>query len=427
MSRIVRDPSGLPLAPSLSTTARFDPTSIPVWVVSDGGVYSEWLSRSTAEAREAAGVATSLRRRPDRDTALAAVTDVNAPLRQAYVDVMSALTMWKTVTAEQLAAFTGRPSITNRSNAVMDTLWDADLVIRGRHPPGSEVPVFYRRASGDAFGEFLGRLTYAERLAAFGGIKADWQRHYERHDIVTAELALRIAEHCPVTGVLGEPVASATHVFGPDITIHQGKTADMLVLRRDGLVILVETTASFPSRSAQIQKVAKWLDLMAADRTRSTALVFVAIGEAKRGNDAGIASQLRGLVPDALWGHFEAQRMGIADRVAVVAWRDWFPEPGQVSPGFLALRAQRPRLGVSPDDTVWEDVDLLDPFAVTSDVDLSAAKARHRFVRWYRPTPYWLRSRTESYDWKTPILVDSFGQEVSEQLIGRFRRYDTAT
>ena len=422
MTRLTHETSGHPLAPALSMAARFDPTLIPVWSVSDGGVYSEWLSRSATEHREESGIARPKKRDATRDEAMVAVTDIKAPLRQAYIDVMAALTMWKTLTAEQLAAFVGQPSIANRNNALIEDLWGADLIIRGRHPPGSRVPIFYRRTIGRPFHTFLDRLTYHERLAAFGGAKVDGVHHYERHDIVTAELALRVSEHCSVMGVLGEPVASPAHIIGRSCTLHPTKQADMLILRKDGLAIMVETTASAQSRDYLIDKTTKWLDVMAADRTNSTALVLLALGTS-RDRASTLAGWLRGTTTLAIRQHFEAQRLGLAERVAVVAWSDWFPEPGKVSPGFLTLRAKRPRLGVTSSADTWEDVDLLDPFAVTSDVDLAAAKARSEFLRWYRPTPYWLRSATASYDWKTPILVEALGQEGAQQLIRRFRHY----
>ncbi len=68
---------------------------------------------------------------------------------------------------------------------------------------------------------------------------------HSRHNALTVELALRLAEYAQVGTVLGERVGTIDLLAGPgisrDIYDADGRSADAVIVRPDGLRIAIET------------------------------------------------------------------------------------------------------------------------------------------------------------------------------------------
>src|SRR5699024_12495167 len=103
-------------------------------------------------------------------------------------------------------------------------------------------------------------LTFAEHVAVTGGQGWDSAHRFDRHNVLTTELALRVAEFCDVATVLGEKQMGLPALLdAAEINPAQedlGRKLDAGLVRRDGLLIAIETTASVGESFRR--KVTKW-------------------------------------------------------------------------------------------------------------------------------------------------------------------------
>lgn len=221
----------------------------------------------------------------------------------------------------------------------------------------------------DRHAGYLARLTPVERLSITGG--ANWPdstNRSERHDVHALEFMLRVAEYTDVTAVFGERFSTRRLILGPPPRdqFHAGG-ADSVLLRGDGVRILVEHTASDSSRlTAKVHSYAEML----AQQDDLVVLFVVATNDQRQPNDEARAMARLGSAIDAATRKHPGTSMNLTrPRMAVVRWRDYFPSPGRVHPDFQQLLAFRRTSttvpsGPAPAQTTWERASLLSPVDV---------------------------------------------------------------
>lgn len=307
---------------------------------------------------------------------------VTNPARRAQVvQALGALDQWRTMSAAQLAALTGRAVLgspftsVHTSSAVLAALFTLGLLDFG-HPtagllsrsPSTSGTLLYHPSGVKTFDRLIApMLTWAELLAVTGGLPFARAHQYDRHNTLAVELAMRVAELCEVGTVVGEKFSlldALAHTFdGRTPTPPSTSQADFTIVRADGVRIAVELTASASAMFPH--KVERWARLLESAPFSSCGLLvcFVCAAPPDRPDPRG--ERLRALVKRQV-SHYAGTNPGsaadrTAARMAVAEWTDWFPASGLFTPAFRSLRAQVPT-GAS--GSTWQPVDLLDPFEV---------------------------------------------------------------
>jgi hypothetical protein len=390
--------------PGSGVCERVDPFWLGLWPDSGGGVEVSWRSIKSVNRLNDLGVTKSLERecRWTPEEAMAKIGELHTRPK-----VLAAINMWLYATSEQLAAITGKPSLLAQSSDT-DVLWAADLIQRGRFFDGRaavpSLPEVYRISSGMADVDLSG-LNYRDWLGVTAGHPSNWSHQFTRHNLLTTELSLRVAEFCPtIAAVLGENVAAWSLLFPAELKPNPHREADALWVRSDGMKIAVEMTATATSIAVKARQMA---DLLAADETKSLTVLYVVAAHPDGGRTTTIAKEVRQEVMRAAYATHEHRIAGVAQRMAVVLWKDWFPAPGLADPGFLALSARRPS-GKDPENR-WEPVDLADSSDLPIPASNDEASARLLTnVNDLYGIPHWQRHEGEGADLDN-YLIDAAG------------------
>lgn len=304
--------------------------------------------------------------------------------------ILAAVGAWRHLNTGQLVAITGA----SRNTVLSFTrdLADAGLLEIAARPQGADdVWRLPARRGSDAAGDpaaaplrrWVGSLTPAERFAlTAGGAPGRGRRQSHRHDLVAAEIGLRLMEaRDDLAGVFGETHASARAIFGTD---EATAIADLCVVRGDGLRVAIEVVGH-SSRSALADKILRWArgyDETTARRANSngraltprdwsparnghhqTGLVIIFVNAATTHHDT-FARNIRAAHADALTASAlsgsatPATRRQVAlarTQILLADWTEWAPTARAFTPDFVALKAWG-----SPDGTRWEPVNVLD-------------------------------------------------------------------
>ena len=391
-----------------SLVQRIDPFYGSLWSAPDGGVAVAWSSRGSTKRLADAGMVKprAVERAWEKHEALALV-----PERRPRLEALAAISMWRAITSEQLAAITGRAGVgTGHDNrGTISVLWSAGLIHCGDFvAPRTrlrELPAIFRPASNEYMAPLEPLLTYRDWVGVTGSQRQPWGHHYDRHNLLTTELSLRAAELLPLIGVLGEGMASWSLIFDPSAGVPETshRAADAVWIRADGLKIAIETTANVSAlTTAKIQHAA---DYLAADKSRSTMVLFVNAADHATGNPTEVSKLLRMAIAKSAYSSRATIAANVAQRMALARWVDWFPEPRMVSSSFLTLAAQYPAKA-SPGANRFEWIDLLDPYALPGpEADTSFLKDN---IALLYGVPHWQR-RSPNPDLLTTRLLDHFG------------------
>ncbi|MGO1851885.1 MAG: hypothetical protein ACTH0V_00565 [Microbacteriaceae bacterium] len=291
---------------------------------------------------------------------------------QLMLSVLGCLDTYRTLSAQQLGYLVGDERIADGRSTLMWDLFTLGVVdfglttsgIDGRELRGARL---YRPSQSRAFDELIEPLlTYQEWASVTGGRPWESTGQNDRHNIITNELLLRVAEFLPVAAVTGEKLSDLETVAftslgrqAPPTRIQ--RAADGMVVRPDGVRIAVETTASTGASFAG--KCERWARLLHDARYADTGLmvVFVVAPRAGRSNSGQhtTVEQVQRTVTRAanLAPGIRGDRT-IA-RMAVASWESWFPERAHLSRSFFTLTA---RTATGPDPShPWEEIPLLHP------------------------------------------------------------------
>jgi hypothetical protein len=325
---------------------------------------------------------------------------------------MSAIDSWRTVTGEQLAAITGEAELASPRSNAMGELFSAGIADIGQFntglAAGRGAGHIYRPSRTTVFERDIApKLTYPEWVSVTAGHGWESGSQYDRHNILAAELALRVAEFCEIGAVVGEKLSTwnllAHEGAGfPAPSAGKQRSADATLIRTDGARIAVELTAS--TGAAFTKKVAGWAQLLSNRRMADSGLVVVfvvATRPDKMVNTGEVMSQVRHAIAAAARQYPGVNFDRTAERMFVADWRTWFPAAGEAAPGFLTLEAERP---TGPASSPWETASLLDPFDVVFDAkNEKAALAALNNLSLVRSVPAWLRTGKAPTLWPHPI------------------------
>ncbi len=388
--------------PSTSVDAahRLDPYWFGLWA---GGSQVSWTSRALVQRLDDAGVG-RLRRSDARVSPEQAMAAMCVPkLRTRRCAVLAAIGLWRTLTAEQIAAIIGAPGLA-KSPGDLRTAWSAGLVEEGRfaastigtrHNRASRNTV-YRPVDSPAFTRFGKTLPYNEWLSVTAGRPWRSGSSLDRHNLLAAELGLRVAEFAEVGTVFGETLSGfdllSAHPGAPGGLVGTGQhsDADLTCVRTDGMRIAVELTASTgPSFTRKVQRWAQLLMDTDPDDNGLT-VVFVEAANPDRISHAGEWNTMRTTVANAAYSIPGSMSRRVPERMAVARWCDWFPAPLAASRGFRVLAAEVPSGAYGER---WNPVSLLDPIEHTFDPrDPDASTAVLRTTPNLLGVPHWLRT-----------------------------------
>lgn len=281
---------------------------------------------------------------------------------QQKLDLLGALCSWRTLTAEQITALTGTDMGSATGLRIAADLYALGAIDAGfAWSPGQ--PAMDERTLtiyklGDA--RVLRRLieplmTYAELVSVTG--TGTWRTGgADRHDLLSAELALRVASFKQgVATVLGEGQSRLHDLVyhGPGFEVPPGVTdrpADLTVVRADGARIVFEmTTGRTAGLADKLDAWARALESRTFDQTGVCVVVMVA-PDPRRGSVA----EIRKAVARAVRMRPGTRSNPTADRLLIADWTEWFPAAGKASGVLYQLRAHR----LTGDE--WHPVSLAD-------------------------------------------------------------------
>ena len=394
-------PSACP-DPDVTAARRLDPYWHGLW---GDGSQASWLSRSLLE-RLGTDRVSRLRDADTSRTRAEAITEITTKRTGARLAALAAVGMWRTVTAEQLAAITGLRTILDGRE--MRPAFQAELVERGTlmtelgwtGPPRS---VQLYRPVGTGLDPVTDMLGYADWVAVTGGYPWTRGHQQDRHNLLATELGLRVAEHCDVGAVLGESL-SRHDLLSPGSDIDpSNRCADLTIVRKDGMRIAVEITGSINRDFAR--KADRWAELLAAtdsDRT-GLAVVFVDAAPPDRGQQVGadMWRTMRAQVARAAHQVPGSAGRRVPERMAAVRWRWWFPASRTGSHAFAALQCVRP---TGPAGHRWQPVNLLDPAGLRAPAGDHGDAAAVANCAALLGVPHWLRQRHPATDFDQVLL-----------------------
>ncbi|KQO98539.1 hypothetical protein [Leifsonia sp. Leaf264] len=389
---------------------RVDPFYQDLWPV---GSRASWVDVKAARDQVAAGIGrlpAHLKGNP-ADAGRKILRKLNP-----YLDVIAALDQFRVLTAGQLAAVTGNPALASGRSALMTDLFTVGAIEVGIfsnalfHTRDTPSLTLYRPGSSSFFDKKISpELTYAEWLSVTSGKteKMGGQGH-DRHAVLSAELALRVAElGYNVQNVVGERLSSAALLGFTGLGFKQPdkakftKAGDFTILRADGARVVVEVTATI-GRALQ-QKIETWAQLLAGRRMDESglAVIFViaehgATGSGKVRN--AVYKMLRDACRKYPGPNFDrtCKRFGVAD------WREWFPASTHLSEDFYNLVCDRP---TAPGAADFERAGFLNPADLPFNPEGDWADAALDNVAMLRGTPVWLRGHRNPVD-LLPVLLE---------------------
>lgn len=338
--------------------------------------------------------------------------------RPSILAALGAVSSWRTVTREQLSCIAGSRVMGNTYPAALSAPFSAGLLAHGyvsagmnRLAPASERMSMWTVGDQiDAYAQYRKSLTVAEHIAITGGQDWNSEHRFDRHNVLTTELALRVAEFCDVATVLGEKQVSLTSLLAASgLEANQadlGRRADAGIVRRDGLVIALETTASVGE--AFRRKIAKWAQILQRHPTYELPLVVLVVDVSTPSQATSAAAkntasaEIQAAIREAVRDYPGTSLNRTASRIGMVSWQDWFPGPHEVSASFDRLSVSFLARGTDDAEEGWRPVQLLEeqdlPYREGS---AEASETISTNARLLAGTPYWLRPgtvpRTDQY------------------------------
>jgi len=347
---------------------RLDPYYDGIWTTDPHGL--TWASASLLRARQEAGLITGslgLYGTP-KHAARARMTRTGTPWDvETKVAYLGALQSYRTLTGEQLTAITGIDVNSKTGRRTLSDLFALDAIRIGS-PVTIGTPartdhgaLVYQLHNAYALRKEVGQYLTAEQQEQILGHR-DWQAGVaDRHDMLSAELLLRLAQPSRGNTIWTVLAERQSHIF--DIAINRfglhhpprltDRAADATLVLNNGSTVFVELTASrTPGLAAKLESYARMLANFTARENGAILLVLVA-PDPFHGD---ITADIERAVIDAVRKHPGSPTNVVADRMLIAEWPDWFPERHHASNDFLNLRARRinPRTRAM----LWETAEL---------------------------------------------------------------------
>lgn len=333
---------------------RVDPFYSGWWTGSDAFYWSsgEQTRRALAGARPGRGLPAL----PPLDTAWGRLLDGDRV--EVTGAVAGVVLSYRTVTVEQLAGLSGYAC----TSKLMDVVWTmhaagiVDLGRRARLTGRAEGwrTLGVRPSKGRAWHRrLLTGLPLSVRWAMTAGKNLRTGGQYARHNLLTSELLLRLASYHDVV-VGGESLALVKDLVG-DHHANVNRSADGILVRRDGARVAVETTAS--AAHNLLGKVARWVEAL---HTGPAGLAVVFLDAAPVGANPRSLAYMKRMIARALDQGYSSPWFAQATaRVFAASWPVWFAPDGPTS-RFARLTVERYETSTGR----WQPVDLIGEAAV---------------------------------------------------------------
>lgn len=419
---------------------RIDPFWDGIW---DYGATASWISAEQA-ARQAGSGLTRLPARWESvgggrgRMSAAEAFDIlfSGRDRAARMRALAVIDMWRTASSEQIAAMSGCVKAAETRSGTAQALFASGAVDLGvfRNALAQTAvagrATMMRPARTDRFyRRLMPMLTWPEWVSITGGRHWQFGGQFDRHNMLATELALRCyeyADEADVAVVLGEKFSRLDDLAGSGIgrTPPGGvntRSADLTIVRPDGMRIAVELTAS---NSAHIAgKIERWARILSATPMRESGLVVVFLlaeppgpkPAGYTGTRSALARRMSGTVKR--WPGTPGDR--VADRMFVADWAEWFPGRHLLGEGFFRLQGIRP-LGRSGTDGRWIRADLAGPDRIgfdPADPDRLAAVIDNSQL--LAGVPFWARDPAAAPPmW--PLLVSGLGLDRVPEIDGEW-------
>lgn len=391
-------------------TERLDPFWDSVWV---RGAVAQWRSRRMMERRNTAGLTRAPKWfLPTTDEVEAARERLIERRLDLKLGVLGAIDSWRTLSIEQCATILGNRGVMTDYAGVIRDLYTLDLVDVGHIAGFSDLAVqrndprewLIRPTRSNQYQRLMKPLiTLPEAVKVHGGRDFLTGGQYDRHNTLSTEFALRISEFTRAGAVLGEKWSNANELIFEEWGRHSpfphiNNRGDITLLRRDGLRVVVELTASANGRAFD-RKVARWAQQLSVQPVNDQGVVvlFLVCGEQspKPGDTEAIRRKVQSSIVSAIRSHPGGPGNLVSERMFVASWADLFPGRHQLVSGFDKLPALAPKnlIGTTGMDRVWEPVHLFDeaevPFQPGPAMDPLAAVLNAGILY---GSPHWLRT-----------------------------------
>lgn len=396
--------------PEFETPARLDPYWDRLWA---SGSTVTWRSYATAEAHVLAGLGGLPKAHRVSETEAWELLE-SARNRNPLHRFLAVLGAWRTLTCEQAETLSGSRGTSNDLSRLVSAAFRAGLIELGNasaglvHQSTTSRGTIYRQGDPEALARVLSHLTYSEHMSFTGGQGIDPGKQYDRHNILATELGIRVAEYCDVATVLGEKFSTLDLLAGSGLQLKPltgTRSADLTIVRPDGLKIAVEVTASTSDHFAE--KVYRWAKTLNDLPMNESGLMVVFVVAPPHGTNANavrtatykaVASAVRRLPGTA----YES----VASRIGIATWTDWFPQRHHISEDFFSLTVDM-AAGMRDGAMTWRSVPLLSPtstpFAPNRE-DLTAILDNAHLL-W--GTPVWLRDHRRAPSLIPTMLVNA--------------------
>lgn len=262
------------------------------------------------------------------------------------------LDSWRTASAEQVAAFTGCRYFLDPNYSSMAASFTLDLIDIGvyanklRPNPGMDSSVVFRTANSEAFTKTIEpTLTGPEWLSVTAGQSWSTGGQYDRHNVLSTELGLRVAEYLEVGAVMGEKLSSidllAGSGLGKKLARADGRRADGTIVRHDGMRIAFELTAT--ASPAFENKVRRWAQVIAERPLETSGLTVVFIAaphpDRSRSTSTDPRHEIYRILSKVLREFPGRGQDSPAARIGIAHWEEWFPDRHLMSEAFFNLEA----------------------------------------------------------------------------------------
>lgn len=388
-------PSACP-DPELAMDARRDPYWDRLWAP---GSQAVWTTAAMARQRIADGTA-ALRKEMQLTSSEALEKLLHGYNWKEKLACWAVLDSWRTVTAEQMAAITGRSYLADENGSTVAASFALGLMDIGAFPNPlatrtAQRAAVYRPGNAEAFDVIAPRLTWPERLSVTGGQEWSNVGLHDRHNILATELCLRAAEYLPLGAVLGEKFATtellAGSGLGKELKGTFNRRADGVLVREDGLRVAIELTAS--TGPAFQNKVRKWAELMTQRPLETSGLTVLFVAAPHPDRTAGGKDPRAGIyrtLAEVLRSFPGTGEDSPAARIGIANWEEWFPGRHLMSEAFFTLKADF-ALNDAKGPDKWASRELLGdyPFTPWETFDATAVIENAPLLA---ATPYWMRA-----------------------------------
>lgn len=330
--------------------------------------------------------------------------------RQALWGVVDS---WRTVSAEQAAAISGYKLLLDpnfsqvAASFAMNVLDVGTFLSLLKTQSRLKRTSLYRPSDSNVFEkELKDTLTWPEWLSVTGSYPWKAGGQYDRHNVLSTELALRASEFLPIGTILGEKFSTvdllAGSGLGKKVKKPDNRSADGTIVRSDGMRVAFELTAS--ATKGFESKIRRWAQVISERPLETSGLTVVFVAAPHTDHSVRVGTDPRQEIYRRLAKVLRefpgTGKDSPAARIGVASWSEWFPARHEMSEAFFSLRADF-AINDGKGADRWATRSLLDmEFAPWHTFDATAVIDNSKLLT---ATPHWLRKGEHTHLIGTPM------------------------